>query len=490
MGKIDDKTRPSDALLRGFTSSSNDNDSEYSQDPLRLKLMKKLQNHGIQAESGTPSNLVRTESSPVEHLMGQMLDNQRGTLDVLVRGNRTEVSSPCIGISGKTENQLDQGMKIKSWKTRLEESFSGMLPASVKPNLPGPTWIKKVHPDLAIIKFVQGIRKYLSKEHGKVHICRTFLKNLMAATVMCTKLFDTKWGFITFGFFMCLLFSTAGSTEVTEECLMSTIKTIRKASKCPTNRSDWDKAANLMNCQGLVPSQCTTLKYHCVMNGFGNETIEVCAVPKYIQPGYCAEFNKLGKKIQNHRHFYPKGIKKVYISTDIYKYPQCYENVQKTTKRPSTETMSVTKPSHTTVSPAQTTPRAIWRSEDSDSTSASDRKFGLIGILLGIVLPIIVFGLLICKYRRKRGQGDSSEREAFIEENVNEQRDRPRTQEVNGVGNNKEDGTATHARNEFFHSNGHPTICWWRAANLHLCSALSAIEQLEIFIMSEPNAIR
>ncbi|XP_061195754.1 uncharacterized protein LOC133203980 [Saccostrea echinata] len=412
------------------------------QDPLSLKSVKKLQNHGIQAESGTPSNFVRTESSPMEYLKEQMLDNQHGNLEVSVRGNETEHFLPCT-----VYTELK-----KTYNKTIGYSICGVGPSSVKPNPPGPARTRKVPPDLEIRKFVQGFREFLSKEHGKVHICCIIFKNLMAATVMCTKFFETKWGFKTFGFLMFLLFSMAASSGAIDECTIAAVKTIKTVQKCPTNRLDWDTAANLMNCSALVPSQCTTLKYHCVVNGFGNATIEVCADPRYIQPGYCPEFNERGRQVQNRQNFSLKEIKIVYNSTDVYKYPLCFEIVTNTTKPPSPATMSITKPSQTTVSEAQTTPgRTNWRNKDSNSSNASVRNVGSItGILLGTLLPVVVI-CCICTIiywlnRRKGGQWNSTDFSAHP--GKNEQKRLLRAADENGVENSNEGGTATHTQND------------------------------------------
>lgn len=55
---------------------------------------------------------------------------------------------------------------------------------------------------------------------------------------------------------------------------------------CPTSTQEWDKAASEKNCSKKAAQQtCTDPKkflYHCVINGYQNETLEVCAPQKLI----------------------------------------------------------------------------------------------------------------------------------------------------------------------------------------------------------------
>lgn len=57
---------------------------------------------------------------------------------------------------------------------------------------------------------------------------------------------------------------------------------------CPTDAVSWNKAAERMDCQsiehncsGLNPQQ-HVFQYHCVVNGWMNATLEVCAFNRSI----------------------------------------------------------------------------------------------------------------------------------------------------------------------------------------------------------------
>lgn len=56
---------------------------------------------------------------------------------------------------------------------------------------------------------------------------------------------------------------------------------------CPTSKQEWDIAASKKNCEKLAAKAlCNTSEkpyfYHCVINGFRNQTLEVCAPRKII----------------------------------------------------------------------------------------------------------------------------------------------------------------------------------------------------------------
>ncbi|XP_062579295.1 uncharacterized protein LOC134241249 [Saccostrea cucullata] len=114
------------------------------------------------------------------------------------------------------------------------------------------------------------------------------------------------------------------------KCLAS-LPTINYIKQCPDTREKWTTAAKLKGCENIKHT-CTSkeekLQYHCVINSFGNATLDVCAPTWYIA-GYCTEFNEEGLLIQDH---YAKDCTEFdnpcptrYLSTDAYKYQGCYK---------------------------------------------------------------------------------------------------------------------------------------------------------------------
>ncbi|XP_061195847.1 uncharacterized protein LOC133204107 [Saccostrea echinata] len=127
-------------------------------------------------------------------------------------------------------------------------------------------------------------------------------------------------------------------SEVYSRKCLASLPTINYIKKCPDTREEWNNAAKLKGCEN-IKQNCTSkeekLKYHCVINSFGNATLDVCAPTWYIA-GYCTEFNEEGLLIQDH---YAKDCTNFdntcptrYLSTDAYKYQECYKLATKAAK--------------------------------------------------------------------------------------------------------------------------------------------------------------
>ncbi|XP_052710904.1 uncharacterized protein LOC128185317 [Crassostrea angulata] len=113
------------------------------------------------------------------------------------------------------------------------------------------------------------------------------------------------------------------------------VQTVKTVSSCPTSKEQWDKAASKKKCwEKALKQNCTILDnfvYHCVINGYGNTTLEVCA-PKRIILGHCAEFNEVGGVIQDQQlspcsDVFPK-CDHFYWSSEAFKYEDCYKLVE------------------------------------------------------------------------------------------------------------------------------------------------------------------
>lgn len=101
---------------------------------------------------------------------------------------------------------------------------------------------------------------------------------------------------------------------------------------CPTSKEEWESAAEKKNCDRFVSQETDgkQYEYHCIINAFLNETLEVCA-PKKLIFGHCTEFYVAGGLLQNHQEAkcnesFPR-CGRVYSSADAYKYPDCYKMV-------------------------------------------------------------------------------------------------------------------------------------------------------------------
>lgn len=129
-----------------------------------------------------------------------------------------------------------------------------------------------------------------------------------------------------------------------DEICQEAIDNINIVLSCPTSKEDRDIAARRMKCNEFAKlKNCSNeqLKYHCVMNAFMNETLEVCAPVRFIF-GHCTEFNIAGRVLQIHPEAKCNNVSpkcdEMYQSNDAYKYPDCYtlvyEATQKTTVLP------------------------------------------------------------------------------------------------------------------------------------------------------------
>lgn len=163
---------------------------------------------------------------------------------------------------------------------------------------------------------------------------------------------------------------------------------------CPTSKEEWDRAALQKNCSKFEPQY----EYHCLINAYLNETLEVCA-PKKIIFGHCAEFNVAGRLIQNHEEAkcnenFPR-CEKAYSSADAYKYPDCYQIVYDNRKKDCTTYLPHEK----------TTFKKSKDVEDNRNT----RSFGVaISSLLTVIMFIMITTILVNHCIKKKRTGKKS----------------------------------------------------------------------------------
>lgn len=175
---------------------------------------------------------------------------------------------------------------------------------------------------------------------------------------------------------------------------------INIVKSCPTSIEEWHRSASNKNCTKFADRKnCTNitkrLEYHCLINAFKNETLEVCASARVIF-GYCTEFNVGGGVIQRHltakcNNVFPK-CDKLYNSMDAYKYPDCYKLVYKA------------RASITTVLPPGT--KTSYKAEK----FARDRKNPFIAALILIILIslIVASSGIIKKVKENTGKGQKN----------------------------------------------------------------------------------
>lgn len=66
------------------------------------------------------------------------------------------------------------------------------------------------------------------------------------------------------------------------------VKSVERVLYCPRTKEEWDTAATRKDCSRLAVHQtcadAENFSYHCVINGYQNETLEVCA-PRRLTVG-------------------------------------------------------------------------------------------------------------------------------------------------------------------------------------------------------------
>ncbi|XP_061169227.1 uncharacterized protein LOC133178540 isoform X2 [Saccostrea echinata] len=128
-------------------------------------------------------------------------------------------------------------------------------------------------------------------------------------------------------------YTTAVSPLDSEFCGISKL-TREVVDSCPSDKESWNEAAEKFNCLQYEGKCTRTLEYHCLINPWQNITVAVCAPSTRIRSGHCAEYNARGGKIQEFYIPNCKSCTRDYMSTEAYKYQECYEEVYKKVKIP------------------------------------------------------------------------------------------------------------------------------------------------------------
>lgn len=184
------------------------------------------------------------------------------------------------------------------------------------------------------------------------------------------------------------------------------VESVTTVGSCPTTKAGWDAAARRKSCSRIASTQkCSDVDkfvYHCVINGYRNQTLEVCA-PLRIIFGHCVEFNVGGGVIQDQRSAkcndtFPK-CESIYNSVDAYKYPDCYKLVS------LRDTVYSTTTSRTnTVATAAAASTKETTTYESDST----KNIAIIAAVVSVTTIILIVAIILvlwkrrCKKRRQR----------------------------------------------------------------------------------------
>lgn len=189
------------------------------------------------------------------------------------------------------------------------------------------------------------------------------------------------------------------------------VNSIKDVERCPTSKSEWERAAYIKNCTELALRQnCVStnkFKYHCAINGRRNKLVEVCA-PERIILGHCVEFNVRGGVIQDQKSAlcnktFPK-CDRFYNSTDAYKFPDCYLLVSK-----NEAIWLITKDT----SAKRTTMRTITDESMSSPMIIIVAAMLTVGFIAFLLILILIFK------KRRRASGMLDERKEAILDEIN-----------------------------------------------------------------------
>nr|XP_022289735.1 uncharacterized protein LOC111101506 [Crassostrea virginica] len=100
--------------------------------------------------------------------------------------------------------------------------------------------------------------------------------------------------------------------------------TAKFVATCPQTQDEWTERSRNKNCKSHNHS-CSSFEYHCVMNTWRNETVEVCAPSSIIIGRVCSEYNFGGFRIQRNGKMVCSSCPDMYDSTKSFMYPECYE---------------------------------------------------------------------------------------------------------------------------------------------------------------------
>ncbi|XP_052706793.1 uncharacterized protein LOC128182242 [Crassostrea angulata] len=152
------------------------------------------------------------------------------------------------------------------------------------------------------------------------------------------------------------------------------IATPHVVQKCPMNREEWERASQKKKCSEIQKyDNCRNVEYHCLVNEFRNETIEVCTDPWYLQ-GYCPIYLENGGKNDYTKmcmnNAYPCNCSNQYRSTEAYKW-QCCFNVKNVSS-------------------------GKWNITVTDSDKYSNLNTLIVAVWM--LLPIILLLMLLCAF--------------------------------------------------------------------------------------------
>ncbi|XP_062608101.1 uncharacterized protein LOC134269947 [Saccostrea cucullata] len=167
------------------------------------------------------------------------------------------------------------------------------------------------------------------------YTCQWFAKQLLDMVQILIPFFFMSRGFFLKGSKQRKKIGFCRTILIFELCLLGTVRsertncsasisTMTVVNKCPRTEIEWKEREEAKRCQ-TVTQECTSetkFKYHCLLNEWGNATVEVCAEVWFINC-HCAEYNT-GAGIVQESVDRPFQIQKgCRYKSNIHEYEQC-----------------------------------------------------------------------------------------------------------------------------------------------------------------------
>ncbi|XP_062569125.1 uncharacterized protein LOC134231212 [Saccostrea cucullata] len=101
--------------------------------------------------------------------------------------------------------------------------------------------------------------------------------------------------------------------------------------KCPNDTISRNTRAKELGCENINNSckDSSDFVYHCVLNEWGNGSLEVCAPSTKIIGQFCVEYNLGGSIVQEHHKTNRTctSCPFVYNSTESFRYSECFKGL-------------------------------------------------------------------------------------------------------------------------------------------------------------------
>lgn len=214
---------------------------------------------------------------------------------------------------------------------------------------------------------------------------------------------------------MCIVLHGIGKTSVAynNSCDKSR-STVQIVEDCPVSEEKWSEAAKRKRCD-IPAKQCSEpdrLVYHCVINPYVNQTIEVCAYAQNIVLGRCTSYDISGNEIKENwsadcSEFKENACPQVYRSNVAYKYQGCYELIKKSTTG-TNNPVSSRNPDNRVVFTTNSANISLNMSPNKHvKMSGEEEKMDSNSIVIAIVLTILlaaIIGLVVIVIQKRNGK--------------------------------------------------------------------------------------